>query len=187
MVNWTIRNKLKWNFNQNTKLFIHENASEGIVCKMASILSRRIWVYTWWPEQNGCHLIDNNFKCISRNENCIWFKFLWQQTGSKPIPELMLTKISTICQYGITRPQWGIISSKCFDIISLLCSVFISVGAHYWYIRDFCHHWFKVLAWCLFGTKPLCTQMLILLVVELLGQIAVRFKLKYGKFNHKNT
>ena len=32
--------KLQWNFNQNTKLFIHENASEKIVCKMGAILSR---------------------------------------------------------------------------------------------------------------------------------------------------
>ena len=32
--------KLQWNFNQNTKLFIHGNASENIVCKMAAILSR---------------------------------------------------------------------------------------------------------------------------------------------------
>ena len=26
IVNWNLRNKLKWNFNQNTILFIHENA-----------------------------------------------------------------------------------------------------------------------------------------------------------------
>ena len=30
-VNGTHRNKLKWNHNKNTKLFIHENASENIV------------------------------------------------------------------------------------------------------------------------------------------------------------
>ena len=29
--------KLKWNFNENTKLFIHENASENIICEMAPI------------------------------------------------------------------------------------------------------------------------------------------------------
>ena len=34
------RNKLQWNFNQTTKFFIHENASETIVCEMAAILSR---------------------------------------------------------------------------------------------------------------------------------------------------
>ena len=40
--NWTRRNKLRWNFNENTNLFIHENASENIVCEMAVILSRGI-------------------------------------------------------------------------------------------------------------------------------------------------
>ena len=34
------RNKLQWNFNQNRKLFIRENASEYIVCEMTAILSR---------------------------------------------------------------------------------------------------------------------------------------------------
>ena len=38
--NWTLKNKFQWNSNQNTKLFIHENASENIVCEMAAILSR---------------------------------------------------------------------------------------------------------------------------------------------------
>ena len=28
IVNWTLRNKLQWNFNHNRKLFIHEDASE---------------------------------------------------------------------------------------------------------------------------------------------------------------
>ena len=43
-----LRNKLKWNFNQNTKLFIHKNVSENIVCEMAAILSRRRWVKSKW-------------------------------------------------------------------------------------------------------------------------------------------
>ena len=43
-VNWTPRNKRRWNFNQNTNLFIHTNASENIVCEMADILSRGRWV-----------------------------------------------------------------------------------------------------------------------------------------------
>ena len=32
IVNLTIRNKLKWNLKQNTKLFIQENTSEKVVC-----------------------------------------------------------------------------------------------------------------------------------------------------------
>ena len=38
IVNWTLSNKLKLNFNQNIKLFIHEIASQIIVCEMAAIL-----------------------------------------------------------------------------------------------------------------------------------------------------
>ena len=44
IVNCILRTKVQWNFNQNTKLFSHENASENIVCKMATILSRGRWV-----------------------------------------------------------------------------------------------------------------------------------------------
>ena len=44
IVNWSLRNKLRWNFNQNTKLFVHKNASEKIVCEMVAILFRRRWV-----------------------------------------------------------------------------------------------------------------------------------------------
>ena len=35
IVNWIPRNKLQWNFDQNTKLLIHENACENIVYEMA--------------------------------------------------------------------------------------------------------------------------------------------------------
>ena len=44
IANWTLRNKIQRNFNQNTKQFIHGNASENIVCKIATILSRGRWV-----------------------------------------------------------------------------------------------------------------------------------------------
>ena len=40
VVNWTVRNKLQWIFNQNIELFIHKKVSENIVCDMAAILSR---------------------------------------------------------------------------------------------------------------------------------------------------
>ena len=39
IVNWTFRNKLQWNINQNMKVFIHENASEIVACEMVAILS----------------------------------------------------------------------------------------------------------------------------------------------------
>ena len=44
IVNWTLMNKIQLNFNQNTKFFSHENASENIVCEIVAILSRCKWV-----------------------------------------------------------------------------------------------------------------------------------------------
>ena len=40
IVNWTLRNKLQWNFNRNSYIFIQENVLQKVVCEMASILSR---------------------------------------------------------------------------------------------------------------------------------------------------
>ena len=39
-VNWTLRNKLQWKFNQNSNIFIQENALENAVWKIAAILPR---------------------------------------------------------------------------------------------------------------------------------------------------
>ena len=39
-----LRNKVQWNLNQNSNIFIHENAFENIVCEIAVILSRGRWV-----------------------------------------------------------------------------------------------------------------------------------------------
>ena len=38
------RNKLQWNFNQNTIFFIDGNAFQKVACEMAAILSRGRWV-----------------------------------------------------------------------------------------------------------------------------------------------
>ena len=52
IVNWTLRNKLRW----NTKLFIHVNAPENIICEMSAILSRGRWVKVPFPMEMGwCH------------------------------------------------------------------------------------------------------------------------------------
>ena len=40
IVNWTLRKKLQWNFNQNCDIFIQANAFESVVCEMAAIFSR---------------------------------------------------------------------------------------------------------------------------------------------------
>ena len=45
------RNKILWNSNRNTKIFINENAYEDIVCEMTAILSRG---YELRPILRGC-------------------------------------------------------------------------------------------------------------------------------------
>ena len=40
IVYWTLRNKLRWNVNRNSYIFIQENAFQNVVWKMAAILSR---------------------------------------------------------------------------------------------------------------------------------------------------
>ena len=40
IVNWTPRNKLQWNVNRNSYIFIQGNPFENVVWKMAAILSR---------------------------------------------------------------------------------------------------------------------------------------------------
>ena len=40
IINWTLRNKLQWNFNPNANIFIQENPLENVVRKKAAILSR---------------------------------------------------------------------------------------------------------------------------------------------------
>ena len=40
IVNWIIKNKLQWNSNRNSKIFIQENAFESVVCERVAIFSR---------------------------------------------------------------------------------------------------------------------------------------------------
>ena len=47
IINWTLRNKLQWNLNQNSYIFIQENAFENVVWKMSAILSRPQCVDTY--------------------------------------------------------------------------------------------------------------------------------------------
>ena len=83
IVNWTLMNKLHWNFDQNTKLFIHKNAPENIVCEMTATLSRRGWVKVPLLGKHLCGLhhltlLPTCFKLVSSVYNpqstCINFK-----------------------------------------------------------------------------------------------------------------
>ena len=58
LINWTLRNKLRWNFNRYANIFIQENVFESVVCEMATILSRPQCVKDWTP-------IDSIFKWVA--------------------------------------------------------------------------------------------------------------------------
>ena len=62
IVNWTPGDKFQWNFNQNTKLFIHEIASENVVCERVAILSRGRWVNDY-PCSVSCIHLPSNLWC----------------------------------------------------------------------------------------------------------------------------
>ena len=65
IVNWALGNKFQWKFNQYTKLFIHDNASENIVCKWRplcpggdELLSAQP-LHVWFTRSNHCDSMSN--------------------------------------------------------------------------------------------------------------------------------
>ena len=64
IVNWTLGNKLQWNSDQNTKLFIHKNESENIICEIAAILSRGRWVWKQIILAHNSIIASNFYVCL---------------------------------------------------------------------------------------------------------------------------
>ena len=70
IVDWALKNKIQWNSNQNTKLFIHENAFENVVCEMTAILSRaqcikRMWRGSKHTGGSSHDMFDRDWKLIA--------------------------------------------------------------------------------------------------------------------------
>ena len=42
IVNWTLRDTIRWNFSQKSIFFIQENVLENVICEVAAILSRGV-------------------------------------------------------------------------------------------------------------------------------------------------
>ena len=88
IVSWTPRNKLQWNSNRNSYIFIQENPFENVVWKMAAILSQPRWVsiYEFHPE-NGQALLETkgiviNWFCESGTQ-AIWSEIHCHDDGCK--------------------------------------------------------------------------------------------------------
>ena len=58
--NWTSSNKLRWNFNQNSYIFVEENAFENVVWKMASIFLGLNVLTHWGRVPHNIRQLDNH-------------------------------------------------------------------------------------------------------------------------------
>ena len=96
-VNWTLGNKLQWNFNRNSNFFIQENAFESVICEMAAILSRPQWVKLI---SYAISIPENTF---NKSSLVVQVMAWCRQTTSHYLNQCWLKSMSS---YGIIRPQW---------------------------------------------------------------------------------
>ena len=89
---WTRRNTHQWNFNQNTNIFIYENAPENIVCEMAAILSRGRWVNTYGLDLPTLSIL--KIETTQTNEGTAW---------RNKEPCIKRFSIHLLCIYSVTR------------------------------------------------------------------------------------
>ena len=126
IVNWTLGNKLQWNFNQNTKLFICKNASENIVCEMASIVQgenscRTYWVKCWHDNQVEMDTGSQQFvRAVSPNPQCLFNQqFLGCSHSSSNI------------SFNFLPVNWPFLNKKAFKIFEwIYCKEFFSEIVH---------------------------------------------------------
>ena len=105
IVNWTLRNKLQWNFNWNLNIFIQENAFEHVICEMASILS--------WPQ------------CF----NPLWPNNVILPSGNKQLPKPLMTHTNGILWHSaeidlVASMPWYLSLKWVWNYISKITATF---------------------------------------------------------------
>ena len=156
---YTLRNKLQWNLNRHTKLFIH-------VCEMAAILSRGRWVNTLRPGPNGpfcrghiqmhlatekcCILFQTSLKFVPNDpfdNNPKLVKILtWHQTGDESLSRPMTTlfpdskKIRThyndVIITSLTPVYWSVYSGADQNKHQSSASLALVRGIHPWPVNS---------------------------------------------------
>ena len=112
IVNRTLRNKLQWNSNQNTKFFIH--AFENVVCEMAAILSRGIWIILCQGSELDKHANPCNLVVVGFTLSCRLHKFRWSQRWERLV-NVSLYAISGFSHLGGSD---SFLCNECFEYIS---------------------------------------------------------------------
>ena len=142
IVNWTLGNKLQWNFNRNSNISFLENALESVVCEIAAILSRSQCVKEasmplaciihrnnelfamWFQLKNRPRIMHTNSALLS-------FAVVWYRQVNFVLP----------CHMGTFHWHWTLALDT--DSLILTC-------VEYWcnYIRGrhsiHCHRWYRL-------------------------------------------
>ena len=84
IVDWTLRNRIHWTFNQNSYIFIQENPFKNVVWKMAAILSRPRCV-----KRNK--IVRVRVADGSNDKSVLVQVKAWRQTGAKLLAAPMVT------------------------------------------------------------------------------------------------
>ena len=114
--NWTLRNKIQWNFNRNSNIFIEENAFENIFCEMTAILSRPQCVNTGECHYNmvqygiilhtSSKWLKQNFNPLWPSEAIWWHKFVSTLARAKAYCVMALSHYLDQCWLNISMVQW---------------------------------------------------------------------------------
>ena len=97
IINWTHGNKLQWNLNRNLYIFIHENAFETVIRKLAPILSR--------PQFNASS-VTIYWHCNSHTSH-VWKTTLqWRHNGRDGVSITSVSIVySTVCSDADKKNQ----------------------------------------------------------------------------------
>ena len=84
IVNRTLGNKLQWNLNRNSNIFIEENTFENVICEMLFNSS--------WPQSVKISLKLVHRRPINNNPELVQI-MTWSRSGNKPLPEIMMVTL----------------------------------------------------------------------------------------------
>ena len=118
IVNWALRNKLQWNFNQNTILFIHENASKKYRLRNGGHFVQGRWVNSLWRceatwRQRSCSALVHTINSLSivRHQTSTWINLVLLSIGS-PGTNFSIHVISIIQQFSFVKIHFKM-SARC--------------------------------------------------------------------------
>ena len=125
IVNWTLENKLQWNFNRNSNISFLENAFESVVCEIAAILSRSQCVIAMWFE------LKNRPRIMHTNCALLSFAVVWYRQVNFVLP----------CHMGTLHWHWTL----ALDTASLILK-WVEYWCNYIHGRHsiHCHRWYQL-------------------------------------------